>query len=655
MILFTLLVFAAGLRLARLGIVEFKYDEATTARMALEIVERGRLPLVGMISSQGPHNPPLMSYILAIPFALSRDPRWAVGWIALLNVAAVGLTYGIGRAYFGRFVAVVAALLFAASPWAVLHSRKIWTQNLPLFTLLFIAAALAFSVRRRPWALTGMFAAAAALFGLHLGGMAFFFIGIFIVALFARQVRPFPLFAGVGAAMVIVGPYLYYDATHSWSNVRLLFAMRSLEARTDLQAAYMAGLATGGYHLEDLAGERYQDFVASIPDLRWLDRAGIALFWLGLVWLIVRLARAAVRHYDRLPSREAARLVLLCWFGVPIALLFRHSVPIFPHTLLLLYPVQHVIIALLLHDAAVVMRAVWGRRASRAMMGIGMALVGLLIAWQAYLWQALLTFVSTHDTPGGFGVPLKDTLAVVERTRVFASQMGGTEIVVSLPGADPRYDGQAAVFDVLFGSEARLVDGRKGLVFPARGAVYLADPSAVPALTFLGELNCRTGARLPVRTGSALSYRLVYCPGTVAVPPRPWERGPAYWAVGLRLLGSDWSGMPAPGGVLHWRLYLRVEQGLPVAVGDLHCFNHLVDSQGNRWGQMDGPISSPAAWRSGDVLVQWFDIPISPEAPPGPYFIRLGLYIYPDIVNVQLLDEAGNPTGEFVEVGPIGL
>ncbi|RLC61350.1 MAG: hypothetical protein DRI80_08915, partial [Chloroflexota bacterium] len=66
-----ILLLAAGLRLTRLDLVEFKYDEATTARSALAIVREGRLPAMGMISSQGPRNPPLMSYVLALPFALS--------------------------------------------------------------------------------------------------------------------------------------------------------------------------------------------------------------------------------------------------------------------------------------------------------------------------------------------------------------------------------------------------------------------------------------------------------------------------------------------------------------------------------------------------------------------------------------------------------
>lgn len=78
------ILLAAGLRLTHLGLIEFKYDEATTARSALAIAREAQFPAMGMISSERPHNPALMSYVLALPFFLSRDPHLAAGWLALL-------------------------------------------------------------------------------------------------------------------------------------------------------------------------------------------------------------------------------------------------------------------------------------------------------------------------------------------------------------------------------------------------------------------------------------------------------------------------------------------------------------------------------------------------------------------------------------------
>ena len=86
---------------------------------------------------------------------------------------------------------------------------------------------------------------------------------------------------------------------------------------------------------------------------------------------------------------------------------------------------------------------------------------------------------------------------------------------------------------------------------------------------------------------------------------------------------------------------------------EYHWFNHLLGSQGSRWGQADGAGFAAADWRAGDVVLTWFDIDISPDAPPPPYWMRVGMYTYPDVANVQLIDKAGNPAGEFVELGPL--
>jgi len=657
LLLLLILLLAAGLRLTRLDLIEFKYDEATWARSALAIVHQGRLPELGMVSSLGPYHPPLMSYILVLPFALSRDPRLAAGWVALLGVAAVALTWWVGRTYFGRRVGLLAALFFASCPWAVIHSRKTWTQNRAALTLLFIAAALALVARRKPWALTGALAAIGLLISIHLGGMAFLFVLLLLALFFCRSLRPAPLLAGLALLLLILSPYLLYDARHDWPNLRGLAGLAGQEATLDLQAPRMAALIVGGYHLEDLAGERFADFLNSILDLRWLDQVEMTLLWIGLAWLAWQVGRELWTNRGRLSSGGAARLTLLCWFTVPIALLLRHSAPLHPHDLNLLYPVQHLIIALLLVDVMS-----WRKRnrlrvprsmfhVSRFTFYVSLSLLALLIPWHIYLQQSLLTFVDTHDTPGGYGAPVKYTLAAAHRAEELEAQ--DAELITLLPGADPRYDGQAAVFDVLLGPDPRPVDGRQALVFPARPAIYLADPGAEPALGTLAESGAEVGPALPLRGGSNATYRFFHRQPAPVAAPHPWDGDPVRWASGVTLLGYDWAGDPQPGGAVHWTLYWRIE-GIPPVEGDLHWFNHLVDGAGNRWGQMDGVGLPVSQWRVGDIVLTWFDIPIGVDAPPPPYFVRSGMYTYPEIITISLLDIAGNPAGQFIELGPVG-
>jgi len=669
-LLFLILLLAAGLRLTRLDLIEFKYDEATWARSALAIVNEGHFPVLGMVSSLGPYHPPLMSYILALPFALSRDPRLAAGWGALLGVAAVGLTWWGGRTYFGRRVGLLAALLFAACPWAVIHSRKIWTQSRAALTLLFVAAVLALVARRKHWALAGALAVLGLLISIHLGGVAFIFVLLLLALLFRRSIRPLPLLAGLALLVLILSPYLLYEARHDWPNLRGLANLAGRGATLDLQAPRMAALIVGGYHLEDLAGERFSDFVNSIPDLRWLDQVEMALLWAGLAWLVYRVGREVLTHRGRLSLDGAARSVLLCWFGLPVALLLRHAEPLHPHDLNLLYPVQHLIVAILLVNVMD-----WASRTSRLTSRVSrftshvsrftfyacVLFIALLLAWHIYLQRSLLTFVDTYDTPGGYGPPVKYALAAARRAEELEAETDGAELIALLPGADPRYDGQAAVLDVLLGPGHRPVDGRQALVFPAHPAVYLADPGADPALTMLAEMGAEAGPDLPLREGSDAAYRFFRRHPVDVTVPHPWEGDPARWALrpgsgqasGVLLLGYDWSGDPQPGGAVRWTLYWRIDS-LPPAGTDIHWFNHLVDGEGARWGQMDGVGLPVSEWRVGDTVLTWFDIPIGDDAPPPPYFIRSGMYTYPDIAAISLLDLAGNPAGEFIELGPIG-
>lgn len=651
-ILTLIILLAAGLRLTRLDLIEFKYDEATVARTALRIAREGDLPALGMVSSQGPHNPPLMSYVLSPAFAISRDPRLAAGWVAFLGVVAVGLTYWVGRSYFSWPVAAVASVLFAASPWAVFLSRKIWAQTLPALTLVFVGALLALVARRRQWALTVAFAAAAGLVSLHLGGLAFFFVLAAVMALFPRRVRLLPLAIGIVLVLIVLSPYLVYDARHEWQNMRAFASMRDQEAIVDLQALRIAAVAASGFHLEDLAGERYEDFLGRIVDIRWLDQVEMALLWLGLLWTATRVVRATVTR-RRLPPAESARLVLLAWFAVPVALLLRRTEPLHPHTVAFLYPVQHLVIALLVVDAATWTGQRLGPGVRRALTVGVVALVAAIVGWQIYLQQSLLDFVETHDTPGGYGAPVRHPLAASRRAKDVARESGADDVISLLPGGDPRYDGAAAVFDVLLPPGSRLVDGRRALVVPAAPTVYLVAPGAESAAWLVETLADEAAAPLPVRFGNEDTYRFFHWQPADIAPRLSVDSESVRWESGVTLLGYDWEGEAEPGGTVRWTLYVRVDSEPPPG-SDLHWFNHLVDGEGNRWGQSDGVGYPASEWRAGDTVVAWFDIAISPDGPAPPYGVRSGMYAYPEIVNVSLVDAAGNAAGQFVELGPIG-
>ena len=129
LLLLVVLLLAGTLRLAHLGQIQFKLDEAKHLEAAQRLVAGGGLSLVGSRSSVGPAKPALFTWLLALPALLGRDPRLAAGFIALLNTAAAGGLFWLGRRYYGRLAAGIAALLYAVNPWAVLYGRGIFTAD----------------------------------------------------------------------------------------------------------------------------------------------------------------------------------------------------------------------------------------------------------------------------------------------------------------------------------------------------------------------------------------------------------------------------------------------------------------------------------------------------------------------------------------------
>jgi hypothetical protein len=129
---------------------------------------------------------------------------------------------------------------------------------------------------------------------------------------------------------------------------------------------------------------------------------------------------------------------------------------------------------------------------------------------------------------------------------------------------------------------------------------------------------------------------------------------PDSWTNDVQLIAAKASDGLQAGGTFRWTMAWRV-RSLPSQGIDYHWFNHMVDEAGKRVAQMDGVGFPARSWRVGDIVVTWFDVPIAPDATPGTYTMRVGMYTYPDIQNVPVVDKAGNPVSDAIEVGPLEI
>ena len=164
-----IILLAAYLRLNHLEWTEFKLDEAHLSQLAYDMARHGQIPLTGIGSSVGVVNPPLAAWLLAMPYAVSASPMVATGFIAALNVLAVIACYLLARRLFNSHgAALIATLLFAVSPWAIIHARKVWAQDLlPPFVMLWAWFGYRAFIEGKRWSLIGHGLMLAAAIQLH--------------------------------------------------------------------------------------------------------------------------------------------------------------------------------------------------------------------------------------------------------------------------------------------------------------------------------------------------------------------------------------------------------------------------------------------------------------------------------------------------------
>jgi 4-amino-4-deoxy-L-arabinose transferase-like glycosyltransferase len=136
-----ILALAAFLRFYRMpDLMPFSGDQGRDFLVAAEMVESGDWPLLGGQSSLARFNHgPVYIWITALIFRVFGFNPEVMGYFAaVVGLLTVGLTYILTRKYFSVRAARLAALVLAASPLAVVHSRMALHINpVPLMALAY--------------------------------------------------------------------------------------------------------------------------------------------------------------------------------------------------------------------------------------------------------------------------------------------------------------------------------------------------------------------------------------------------------------------------------------------------------------------------------------------------------------------------------------
>ncbi len=158
-----------------------------------------------------------------------------------------------------------------------------------------------------------------------------------------------------------------------------------------------------------------------------------------------------------------------------------------------------------------------------------------------------------------------------------------------LPATPPgHYQLELTLFDPHAGQEAELLDGGKALLGPVE--ISRRGPPSIESLGIEHPLEANLGNR-------------------------------------IRFLGYNIESGFQPGGGIHLTLFW---QALTKMDEDYTVFTHLIDGEGNIWGQKDNqPVDNfypTTAWEAGEIVRDQYDLLISPQAPPGEYRIQVGMY-----------------------------
>lgn len=407
--IYPIIIVAAFLRFYQLTTTEFDEDQAIIFRMAHDAIYHGLLPATSNIASIRIVNPPAIIYLLMLPAAFSANPLGGAILVGLFNVIAVLLTYLFVRRYYGRLAGIIASLLYATASEPLLYSRFIWQQNLIApFAILFMFALFQGVVERRKGWLFPALLLLGILFQLHETTIILFVPLLVALLLAPGTVRWRDFALGIGSLFLIFFTYLLWEFSTKFADLSFILQMSKSHAQFDNQALTYYQLFLRPY--AHVPTNTHTLLYALVPLLQW---SGLVMLLLGaggfaaavLSIFLSRLAQDDAGVPSLHPSswikfrsnpRRCGLVLLLAWQIVPILILSRHSVPVYPYYLLMLMPGPFILIGLFLSRIVAWLRQ-FGRQWSMLQYGVYAVACFVIIAQSAGTTASLLDQVSGNN------------------------------------------------------------------------------------------------------------------------------------------------------------------------------------------------------------------------------------------------------------------
>lgn len=324
-----IIIFSSFLRLYKLQeLVPFIGDQGWFYLSARDMLLTGIVPLVGIPSSHPwIHQGPLWTYMLAIALQIGNfHPLSGAYLTAILGVITVVLVYKVGTVLFRRRVGIVAAVLYAASPLAVINSRMAYhTSPIPLFTLLFVLLLFKW-IKGCSMCFPFAILILGILYNFELATSVLYFILFLITAYgvwkrksWARQIFTLRIVIfSFMAFLVPMIPILIYDFQHgfpqtfkfaAWGGYRILGFLGIISTGTSF--------ANNSLEMIDFFANQYKFLI-------FFESGFVALmiFILSIGWLIKTLAEGIIEK-----RFGVGNIILLLWALIPVIAFFINKTP----------------------------------------------------------------------------------------------------------------------------------------------------------------------------------------------------------------------------------------------------------------------------------------------------------------------------------------
>jgi len=529
-------VLAAVPRLWRVDLAPLRYDDVDVLSRARDVLERG-LTLTGPLTSWGVPDPPGSVYLM-LPAAIAPAPApAAVVWVALLNVAAVVLTYLLAERFHGRGVAFAAGLLFAVNPWAVYFSRRSWAEIMPLFTVIALWGAYeVVAARRARWAVV-FFVALAAQVQVRILALIFGPAALLTVLLWPRRWGVRWPALGIALGTLLTAPYLAWVGLN-WGEIsaKLAEGNRGVAEVPHHGAAELVLWVGAGFGLLPATS----DVAAWLAPLGTAGQATLVL--VGLL-LLAGTLMAIVRAVRRAPGWEPSLLPVI-WLFLPVGALVGQSSSVYLHYLVALFPSIFLVLALPIGWLLA--------RPRRPVAALGGVLLGLLALYQLTTTAALYRVMEAYEleeppsaplalrfaaagipreqsdllgTGERYGVepPIRYWQVIADRAIAAAGEAGTSQVAILAGETDPLIAEVPAVLDYLLRPR---VEPR---FLPADTLIFrMIQPTVVVELPDLDPIESmdRFGDRRASVPSPSLNNREGLSRARITVIP---ARGPQGW------------------------------------------------------------------------------------------------------------------------------